>query len=270
MITFEIARWRRSQRLLIVVLVFLFSGMTSPLIAAYSPEIFQSLGASSDMQITVADPSWQDLIASYFKNSSQLALLLAGYVAAWGCALGADDRLRLFYTSRVRRSSEIFLPRLAVSGTVVLVGGLVGGGVALYETVALVEGTDVSLALGALAVQAVGITFFALYAGLIACWTNSPFISAIVVTALVFAGSFVQSLPDVADWSPTILVSPISMLNNEGFDGLSIPLIVGLGVLVAGIVLVCVKKERVMSRRTQDTNRKAAHLLATHEHGGVK
>ncbi|WP_017569541.1 hypothetical protein [Nocardiopsis halotolerans] len=244
MVGIELKRWFRSQRLLLVVLVFVFSGITSPLIAAYSTEIFESLGGTSGLEIIADEPTWQDLLLSYFGNSSQIALLIACYLAAWGCALGSDDRLRIFYTSRVTRHSQIVGPRLLVSGSCVLAGALTGAAVALYETAVLAEDTEVADAALALGVQSLGLVAFALVAACLACWTNAPFLSAVSVAAVVIVSDMVGSVESFREWSPTVLVNPSGLLEGDGLADHARPAAVMAAVLVLAVGSVVLRPAR--------------------------
>ena len=244
MVGIELKRWFRSQRLLLVVLVFVFSGITSPLIAAYSAEIFESLGGTSGVEIIADDPTWHDLVLSYFGNSSQIALLIACYLTAWGCALGSDDRLRIYYTSRVTRYSQIVAPRLLVSGLCVLAGALTGALVALYETAVLIEDTEIATAATALAVQSAGIVAFALVAACLACWTNAPFLSAILIAAVVLVSGMLESVENVREWSPTTLTNPAGLLDGDDLADHWRPAAVMAVVLVLAVGSVVLRPAR--------------------------
>lgn len=211
----EWKRWIRTRRLLVVALLFLFSGITSPLVAEYSADIFGALGASNNVTVSVSDPLWQNLVDSYFKNSSQLALLLASYLVGWACALGSDERLRLFYRSRAQGSWQVYGPRLIVAGVVAVVGALVGAVVAGYETVVLHPDVDWGLLVGGLAIQAAALVVFVMLSGVLACWTNAPFLSAIGVSALVFIGGLFNGAQGFQEWSPTALLSPSTFIAGD-------------------------------------------------------
>lgn len=244
MTRFEIRRWLRSRRLLIVVAAFAFSGLTAPLVSAYAREIFGTLTPADNLRVTIEDPTWQDSLSSYLQNSSQLALVFACYLAAWGCSLGSDERLRIYYRSRVRRSSEIFGPRLVVSASCVLAGTVVGAALALYETVVLFDETVVSRAVGVLALQAAGLVTVAMLAACLAVATNAPVMSAGLVYAVVLVADFVRSAELVSRWSPTVLVRPTELLEDGRLVDYARPLTVAAVLLLAAVTTVLVRQVR--------------------------
>lgn len=244
MIRFEVRRWLRSKRLLIVVAAFAFSGLTAPLVSAYAEEIFGSLTTADNVQVTLATPTWQDAISSYLQNSSQLALIFACYLAAWGCSLGGDARLRIFYRSRARRSSEIFGPRLVVSAACIWLATLVGAGLALYETIVLFGDTVVSRAVTVLAVQSAGLVAVSLLAACLAVATNAPALSAGVVYGVVLVADFVRGAEAVARWSPTVLVRPTELLEDGQLSDFWRPLAVAAVLLVGAVAAILVRRVR--------------------------
>lgn len=239
----EFKRWNRTRRLLVVAFLFLFSGITSPLIAEYSADIFGALGASETVTITVSAPTWQNLVDSYFKNSSQLALLLAGYLVGWACALGPDERLRLFYRSRATGPWQIFGPRLAVSAIVASIGALAGAAMAGYETVVLHPELEWGLLVGGLALQAGALVVFILLAGVLACWTNAPFLSAIVIAAVVFLGGLFTGAEGFRKWSPTALLSPSGLIAGDGTNqwGAGLVSLVVLSAAIASVLVIRIR-----------------------------
>lgn len=215
MIRLELLRWVRSRRLAILVIVFVFSGITSPLSAFYTEQILAGLG-DEGVQVSVPDPTWQSLLLAYFQNASQLALLFAAYLAGWGCALGGDDRLRIFYLSRVRRPSQVFVPRLVVSGLVVLLAALVGASTSAYATWALMPDLDPRGTATALGVQVVGVVGVAVLAGAVAALVRSPLVATVLVFVAVLLGGVLGGSESVQRWSPTSLLSPAAVLDAPG------------------------------------------------------
>lgn len=68
----------RSYRLLVVAVVLVFFGLTSPLMTKLTPEIGKLMPADSGISIQVTrPPSVQDVIVQYVKNTAQFGILLA-------------------------------------------------------------------------------------------------------------------------------------------------------------------------------------------------
>lgn len=71
----EFTEFTRNYKLMVLALIFLLFGVMSPLAAKYTPEIigtFMPVG----MQITIAEPTALDAWAQFFKNVSQLGLIV--------------------------------------------------------------------------------------------------------------------------------------------------------------------------------------------------
>ena len=71
----EVLENLRTHKVLILMIVFLLFGMMSPLTAKLMPEIFKSL-ALDGIVITIPEPTALDAYAQFFKNTSQMGLLV--------------------------------------------------------------------------------------------------------------------------------------------------------------------------------------------------
>jgi ABC-2 type transport system permease protein len=66
----------RTYRLLVVVIVMLFFGLTSPLIAKFTPEMMKLI-PTGGITIQMPPPTVNDAIGQYIKNMAQFGILLA-------------------------------------------------------------------------------------------------------------------------------------------------------------------------------------------------
>ncbi len=83
----ELREQARSYRLLVILLLFVFLGLASPLLAKLTPEILKMVGTGQGVVIEIPEPTALDAVAQYVKNLSQIALfvlifLTMGSVAA--------------------------------------------------------------------------------------------------------------------------------------------------------------------------------------------
>ncbi|GAA6527771.1 hypothetical protein IDVR_35690 [Intrasporangium sp. DVR] len=215
-LVFHLRRWFRSQRFLVVLALFVFSGVTAPLLAANLADILASLDSDQGIAVVAADPTWESLLGAYFKNASQLVLLVVCFVVGSMVHLGPTPAHRIHYLTRVSRRGQLLLPRLLSSVLVVSLGAVCGAGVALYETTALVGDTQVRQALLALGVQSAGMILWAAVAGALAFATGSPFISALAISGSVLISELLGSVAAVRDWAPTRMLAPHSLLDAGG------------------------------------------------------
>jgi ABC-2 type transport system permease protein len=73
-------QWRTS-RLLVLVIVLGVSGMMSPLLAKFTPEILKAIPEAEQFAAFVPTPIIQDAIDQYIKNIGQFSLLLAVFLS---------------------------------------------------------------------------------------------------------------------------------------------------------------------------------------------
>lgn len=80
----EMTEMARTYKLVIMLAIFLFFGITNPLIAKLMPLLFESL-QDSTINITIADPTAMDSWTQFFKNTSTgmvvFVILLSGMFA---------------------------------------------------------------------------------------------------------------------------------------------------------------------------------------------
>ena len=67
----------RSHRLLVVAVVLVFFGLTSPLFAKFTPEIITLLPGGEEISKIIPTPTVWDAIAQYVKNLGQFGIILA-------------------------------------------------------------------------------------------------------------------------------------------------------------------------------------------------
>jgi ABC-2 type transport system permease protein len=73
----ELLELWRTYRFLMLVIVVVFFGMSSPLLAKYTPEIIKMIPGGDSISLVIPTPTVADAIAQYVKNVSQFGILLA-------------------------------------------------------------------------------------------------------------------------------------------------------------------------------------------------
>jgi ABC-2 type transport system permease protein len=71
----ELLEQKRTYKLLVMLIVFTLFGMMSPLLAKFIPDILASVGAEG-MTITVPEPTYMDAYAQFFKNATQMGIVV--------------------------------------------------------------------------------------------------------------------------------------------------------------------------------------------------
>ena len=67
----------RTYRLLIVAVVLVFFGLTSPLLAKFTPEIITLIPGGDTISLLIPTPTVWDAVAQYVKNVTQFSIILA-------------------------------------------------------------------------------------------------------------------------------------------------------------------------------------------------
>ena len=67
----------RTYRLLVVAIVLVFFGLTSPLLAKFTPEIISFVPGGENLAKLIPPPTVWDAVAQYVKNMGQFGILLA-------------------------------------------------------------------------------------------------------------------------------------------------------------------------------------------------
>ena len=87
----ELLQQARTKRLLIVVAVFVLFGLTSPLLAKFTPELLSSIPGAEQFADLIPEPSVADALAQYIKNLTQFGFILA-VLLGMGAVAGEKER----------------------------------------------------------------------------------------------------------------------------------------------------------------------------------
>ncbi len=249
MIKLELLSWFRSKRFLIIFGIFLFSGFSSPLMAYYSNDILNSFNNNEGTKVVMQDPHWKDLLTSYFKNVSQLVMLICAYVIADTCRLGKDKSIQLYYKTRAVKSGKIFYPKLIVSLIIIVLGSIIGSLSTLYVTWVFFDSFDLQRALLSLVIQMAGLLVFSLISATISFWINSPFISALIVEGLIFLSMFLNDINGFKKWSPTTLLRPDYVLTgNIEYNKIFCQMIVSVIICLICLIIAYFRPLRVKTK----------------------
>ena len=138
----EILEQWRASRLLIVCVVLLLFGMTSPVMAKFMPEIFKFVPGAEQFAGLIPSPTVVDAIGQYVKNIGQFSILLALFVPMGAVAVEKErGTAALMLVKPVSRGSFLGAKFLALSLTF-LVGFALAGTAAYYYTWFLFEPLD--------------------------------------------------------------------------------------------------------------------------------
>lgn len=200
----EFLEQRRSFKLLIMLAAFTLFGMMSPLLAKLMPDIFKSM-AIEGMTITIPEPTFMDAYAQFFKNVTQMGVIVVLLVFSGGM------------------SHELSKGTL----TIVLAKGLPRSSVVLSKYTAGLTLWTLSLALAAAVNYGYTLYLFGshtaanLILALLCFWLFGAFLLAVsILTGTLFKGGYsgllataavmgilllLSILPGSSNWNPVTL-----------------------------------------------------------------
>ena len=237
-------QWR-TWKMLVFLAVFLITGIISPVLAKYTPELLKMVpNLPAGLADFIPAPTVADSVVQYLKNTEQFGILLV-ILLTMGVVAQEKERgtAAILLTKPVSRSAVILAKWLA-GMTIVLAGLLVGGLACFAYTVVLFE----PLPFGAFWVM--NLLLF-VYLGVyltVALMASTLARSQAIAAAGAFGGLIVLiilgSLPRLSDYMPGQLVTWSSSLVLKG-DSTAWPALgVAAGIIVLALVIACLRFER--------------------------
>ena len=224
----------RTKRLLVMVCVFLFFAISSPLLTRYMGEFFAMLlpGEDEMSQALVAamgDPTWMDSYVQLYGNLSQIGaltvlLLFMGIILREKRSGSAD----LVFTKGLSPFTFV-MAKFTMAGLMTLAVTLVSVVVGYVYTLLLFDygGNIGNVLLGGLAF---GIFLLMMLAITILCsaFAKSTAVSAVLGLAAFFFFIFISAIPRIGRFSPGNLLAgiPIDITLGNSPDGFAISVIV--------------------------------------------
>jgi ABC-2 type transport system permease protein len=205
----EWLRLVRTRRLLALVAVFGFFGLTAAPLARYLNDLLERFGGG-EVQVLTGAPVPADAVANYVSNAGQLGLLVFVLVAAAALTIDAHRETAVFLRTRVRRPSQLVLPRfvlpwLAGSGAFTL-----GVGLTWYGTVLLLDGLPVGPMLLGTAAMWLYLAFVGSVVAVVAARSSSVVMTTAVSLGVALVLGIVGTIGDIGRWLPSGLVGALS------------------------------------------------------------
>lgn len=136
----ELREGWRTWRIIVLIAVLAVSGLMSPMLAYYTPQLFRLIpNLPAGFANIIPEPSIADSISQYVKNVSQFGLLLLMVLTA-GLLAAEKERgtAAMLFVRPVRRTNAVLAKWLVWAATLV-VGLLVAAALALAYTTVLFE-----------------------------------------------------------------------------------------------------------------------------------
>lgn len=245
LINLELKQWFRNKRLFAIVIVFIFSAVVSTVTSYYIKEILESSSSADIEAIIVKEPVWQDLLASYLKNTTQMSLLVVSYLVNQGVNRLDVPSLGLYYRVNSKNSRRYFYPKLIGACIVAVIGLLVGA----LVTYGIINGlyNDVDTVLFLKAVLLNGLMFISLVmvGVLFSVVVKSNIAAMFIVAIYVYTASLLDSFSIGSDYLLTKAMMPEGLLSGElvlsDYNNL---MIIAATLILVSVVLLSFKKLR--------------------------
>ena len=237
----EWLRLVRTRRLLALLAVYAFFGLTGPLTARYLAEILRAVGTEG-VQVQLPEPTPADGIAQYVSNASQIGLLVVVLIAASALAFDARREMAVFLRTRVAGVHAIVLPAYGVTAAGTIAGFLLGSACAWYETTTLLGAPPAAAMLAGTAYGAVFLAFAVALVAFVAALVRGVMASAGITLVLLLLTGIVGSLVGAGTWLPTGLLGALGDLTAgtsaaDYLPGLVVTLILTAASLAGAVAL---------------------------------
>jgi ABC-2 type transport system permease protein len=207
----EWLRLVRTRRLVVILGVYLFFGLTGPLTARYLSQILGRLGTEG-VHVEFPEPVPADGITQFVGNASQIGLLAVVMVAASALAFDARREMAVFLRTRVRGVRDIIVPAYAINAGAA-VAGLVGGSLAAwYETAVLLGGLPPLSMVAGVVYGALFLAFAVAATALVASFVKGVLATSGVTLVALLGLAIVGNLAPLHRWLPTRLAGAMAGL----------------------------------------------------------
>lgn len=230
----ELLEQWRTTRLPVVAAIFLLVGLSSPLLARFTPELIEAVGGDQ-FQIVLPTPTVADAYDQLAKNLGQFGALIA-VLLAMGSVASEKERgtAALLLTKPAGRGAFLVAKVVAIAATLGISTAIASGG-AWFYTYVLFEPLPVAGFVAAMALQWLGLVAFAAITFLGSTLTRSALAAAGLGVAAFIVLGIISIVPAVGPYLPTGLGTPARALalGQTGVDVLgptlaSVALVVGL------------------------------------------
>jgi ABC-2 type transport system permease protein len=243
----EILEQWRSYRLLIVGVVLLFFGLSSPLLAKYTPELLRlaiPAGQAGQLLALIPAPTISDAVDQYVKNLVQFGILLALLMTMGTVAQEKDKGTAALMLVKPMPRGIFLLAKFVAVGLTFALSILLAGIACYYYTLLLFGALDVTAWLALNAFLLLTVLVYVALTLLCSTLTSSQVVAAGLAFGLLIVVNGVGAIPKVGDYLPGRLTAWGSALA-KGVGGASWPALwVSLGLIAVALLVAWLIFER--------------------------
>jgi ABC-2 type transport system permease protein len=227
----ELLEQWRTTRLPVVATVFLLVGLSSPLLARFTPEIIKAVGGDQ-FQIVLPTPTAADAYDQLAKNLGQFGALIAVLLAMGSVATEKErGTAALILTKPAGRGAFLVAKLVAIATTLGIATAIAAAG-AWFYTLVLFEPLPVAGFVAAAALQWLALVAYAAITFVGSTLTRSSLAAAGLGVAAFIVLGILSIVPTLGRYLPTGLGGPARLL------ALGLPGVDALGPTIASVVLI--------------------------------
>ena len=233
----ELLEQWRTTRLPLVAVVFLLVGLSSPLLARFTPEILKAVGGSQ-FTIDLPTPTVADAIDQLDKNLGQFGALVAILLAMGSVANEKERGTAAFILVKPVGRGAFLAAKLTAIAITLGIATVIAGAGAWFYTFVLFEPLPVAGFVAAMVLQWLALVAYASITFLGSTLTRSGLAAAGLGVAAFIVLGILSIVPTVGRYLPTGLGTPARALalGQAGADVLG-PTFASI-VLIAGLVII--------------------------------
>jgi ABC-2 type transport system permease protein len=211
----EWLRLLRTHRLVALVAVYAFFGLTAAPLTRYVNELIDRFGGGQ-VQLVGPEPTAADAVANYASNAAQLGLLVFTLVAGAALTVDAHRETAVFLRTRVADPARLLLPRYVVPWAAGSAGFTLGVACTWYGTALLLG----PLPAGSVVLGTVLVWLYLAFLGAVVAVVGTRSSSTVVTTAVSLGVALVLGIVggigDLGRWLPSHLVGALTDLTTTG------------------------------------------------------
>ena len=243
----ELLEQWRTTRLPVVATVFLLVGLSSPLLARFTPEIIKAVGGDQ-FQIVLPTPTAADAYDQLAKNLGQFGALIAVLLAMGSVATEKErGTAALILTKPASRGAFLVAKLVAIATTLGISTAIAAGG-AWFYTFVLFEPLPLAGFAAATILQWLALVAYAAITFVGSTLTRSALAAAGLGVAAFIVLGILGIIPAIGRYLPTGLGAPARglALGQPGVDvlGPTIASVVLIGVLV-GVAWIAFRRQEL-------------------------
>jgi len=233
----ELLEQWRTARLPLVATVFLLVGLSSPLLARFTPEILKAVGGNQ-FSIVLPTPTAADAYDQLAKNLGQFGALIAVLLAMGSVATEKErGTAALILVKPVSRAAFLVTKLVAIAVTLGIATAIAAAG-AWFYTLVLFEPLPLAGFIAAMLLQWLALVAYAAITFLGSTLTRSALAAAGIGVAAFIVLGILSILPTIGSYLPTGLGTPARALALGQANGDAVGPALAVIALIAGLVVI--------------------------------